>query len=98
MARNVIRETLAFLNGVTVANAREVRYTDNRLKIFGRSLLRVGLCCAASGSGLFGSSMVPGSEAYRAANEGFPPFTWWRKGARAGVAEAEAFANRSSVA
>jgi hypothetical protein len=81
-----------------VADAKQVRYTDNRLKILGRSLLRVGLCCAASGSGLFGSSMVPGSEAYRAANEGFPAFTWWRKGARAGVVEAEAFANRSPVA
>jgi hypothetical protein len=98
MTGNVIRETLVFLNGGTVANAREVRYTDNRLKILRRSLLRVGLCCAASGSGLFGSSMVPGSEAYRAANASFPALTWWRKGARAGVAEAEAFANRSPVA
>jgi hypothetical protein len=81
-----------------VANVKEVRYSDNRLRIAGRSLLRVGLCCAASGSGLFGSSMVPGSDAYRAANQGFPALTWWRRGARAGIAEAEAFANSSPVA
>jgi hypothetical protein len=81
-----------------VANAKEVRYTDNRLQILGRSVLRAALCCAASGSGLFGSSMVPGSDAYRAASEGFPTLTWWRTGARAGIAEAEAFANRSPVA
>jgi hypothetical protein len=81
-----------------VTNAKEVRYTDNRLRVLGRSLLRVGLCCAASGSGLFGSSLVPGSSAYRAANEGFPPLTWWRTGARTGVAEAEAFANQGPVA
>lgn len=86
-----------FLDEVTVLNAKEVRYTDSRLAILGRALLRIGLCCAASGAGLFGSSMMPGSDAYRAANEAFPALTWWRTGARAGVAEAEAFANRSPV-
>jgi hypothetical protein len=50
------------------------------------------LRCAAAVSGLFGS-MLPGSTACRAVDEGFPPVTWWRTGARTGIAAAEACAN-----
>jgi hypothetical protein len=41
--------------------------------------------------------MVPGSDAYHAVNESYPPLIWWRRGARTGVIAAEQFANSGSA-
>jgi hypothetical protein len=76
-------------------NVREQRYTDSRLKLVGWTVARALLIGAASGSGLFGS-MLPGCTAYHAVEESFPPVTWWRTGARAGIAAAETFANNGT--
>jgi hypothetical protein len=79
-----------------MVNADKARYTDSRLRLLRRSLLRFVACSAASGSGLFGS-MLPGGTACRAMNAEFPKLVWWRDGAKAGVAAAETFANQSQV-
>lgn len=79
-----------------VVNADKGRYTDSRLRLLRRALLRVVACSAASGSGLFGS-LLPGSTACRAVNAELPPLIWWRAGAKTGIAAAETFANQSQV-
>ena len=73
-------------------NASETRYTDSWLKFVGWTVGRALLRSAAAGSGLSGSVLTPAA-AVCAVDEGFPPLTWWRTGARTGVAAAEAFAN-----
>jgi hypothetical protein len=78
-------------------NASEKRYTDSWPKFLGWTLWRGWLRCAASGSGLCGS-LLPPTAALHAVDEGFPPLTWWRTGARTGTAAAEAFANNGMPA
>ena len=78
-------------------NASDKRYTDSWPKFVGWTLGRVLLRWAAACSGLCGS-VLPSSEAIQAVDEGFPPLTWWRTAARAGVEAAEAFANNSAPA
>lgn len=73
-------------------SAEPACYTDSWRKFLTRRVVNAVLCGAASGSGLYGS-MVPGSDAYHAVNESYPPLIWWRRGARAGVIAAEQFAN-----
>lgn len=73
-------------------DADEQRYTDSWLKFAGWTTGRALLRCGAAGSGLCGS-LLPATAAMQAVDEGFLPVTWWRRGARAGVAAAEAFAN-----
>ncbi|MGD0698386.1 MAG: hypothetical protein ABSA02_00725 [Trebonia sp.] len=78
-------------------NASEKRYTDSWPKFVGWTLGRALLHCAAASSGL-GGSALPSCTAIHAVDEGFPPLTWWRAGARAGVGAAEAFANNGAQA
>ena len=76
-------------------SASEKRYTDSWPKFAGWTLGRALLRCAAAGSGLSGA-LLPPTSAVAAVDEGFPALTWWRTGARVGVAAAEAFANNST--
>jgi len=76
-------------------SASEKRYTASWPKFVGWTLARALLRCAAAGSGLSGS-LLPPTAAVGAVDEGFPALTWWRSGARTGVAAAEAFANIST--
>jgi hypothetical protein len=71
------------------------RYTDSLPRFLGWTLWRALLRCGASCSGLCGS-LLPPTAALRAVDEGFPPVTWWRTGARTGAAAAEAFANSAT--
>ncbi|HVT69060.1 MAG TPA: hypothetical protein VHF26_15020 [Trebonia sp.] len=73
-------------------SAPGAQYTDSRLKLVVRILLRGALCCFASGSGILGG-VCPACTAYQAAEEAFPRLIWYRTAARAGVADAEVFAN-----
>jgi hypothetical protein len=73
-------------------SAYEKRYTDCWLRFAGWTVARALLRSAAASSGLFGSQLLP-TAAVGAVDEGFPALTWWRTGARAGIAAAEAFAN-----
>ena len=73
-------------------SASDAQYTDSPRKLVGRILLRGVLCCFASGTGLCGG-MSPGCTAYQAVEEAFPRLIWYRTAARAGIAEAEMFAN-----
>jgi hypothetical protein len=77
-------------------DARVAQYTESRVRLLVRSLLRALLFCAASGSCLFGS-LLPPCVACRGVDEALPRLVWWRAGARAGVLAAEAFANQSPV-
>jgi hypothetical protein len=75
-------------------NACDKRYTDSWPKFLGWTVGRALLRWAAAASGLCGS-VLPPTAAVHAVDEGFPPLTWWRTGARTGTAAAEAFANSS---
>jgi hypothetical protein len=77
-------------------NATGAQYTDSRLKLVARILLRGVLCCTASGSGLCGG-MIPGCTAYQAVEEAFPRLIWYRTAAREGSAAAEVFANTGAA-
>lgn len=77
-------------------NAKQACYTDSRRKFLAQRMLHALLCCAASGSGLYGS-MIPGSTAYEAVQDSAQPLVWWRTGARAGIIAAENFANVSAA-
>jgi hypothetical protein len=76
-------------------NACDKRYTASWPKFLGWTVWRALLRCGASSSGLCGS-LLPPTAALRAVDEGFPPLTWWRTGACAGTAAAEAFANSTT--
>jgi hypothetical protein len=78
-------------------NASDKRYTDSLPKFLGWTLWRAFLRGAAASSGLCGPALAP-TAALRAVDEGFPPLTWWRTGARTGAVAAEAFANSTAPA
>jgi hypothetical protein len=72
------------------------QYTDSRLKLVVRILVRGVLCCFASGPGLMGG-LSGNCTAYQAAEEAFPRLVWYRTAARQGAADAEVFANTGTA-